>query len=504
MKPITAPIVALSLLFLSACSSSPSPRLSIAFENLGGEVATREGDNQIKYRNSYSISGITVPQPVGSLATVPGDRIPDLYATPIELQCSRIIEQEFPSDASIGDVVTVRDQLQAVISLALQEAQISLRLGLVNNALKVLENNPASDNPALIAATKAVEAVVGVDSPDKSTLEAARTRLAGEKGRIAEQLQKAESAAVAASKKKNMIITRWQTTDETGGNFSLGKIIGESDSRKSASSGLLVLAHLRTATLAMGDDFLIYRQLQEKKQLTGIDSLFDDAYLVTHSLAAKHRAHTEQLDLENSLAFGLKLEAAQVGKILAGDIKELIDAQTVELQRRISSIVRAANQGVVEEPILRVYHYRFFGDEARSVAALAEMKRLAGYSEIYRVRSSVGTLRSLADKRNAKVHQIGQFWCMHSIPQDGKFCLPKGWNNESELKKLLKFDTWNWEADSEACISFDDDLLSIKPGQAKIGKKVENLKEPETTGGDSAKKGPRPGMKPSYDKPVSK
>jgi len=506
MKSISALFI-LAGMFLSACGTSSSPRLSVAFENLGGEIATREGDNQIKYRNSYSVSGITVPQPVGSLATVPGDKIPDIYATPIDLQCSRIIEQEFPSvDAKIADVIAVRDQLQAVISLAVLEAHLSLRLGLVNHALKVLERNPAADDPALVAAMKAVEAAVGLVSPDKSALEAARAKLAGEKDQIVAQLRKAESQAIDGARKKNLIVTRWQATDESGGNFSFGKIFGAADSHKSAASGLLVLAHLRTATLVLGDDFLIHRTLQQNNQLTGIDTLFDDAYLVTHSLAAKHRAYTEQIDLEKVLTIGLKLEAAQIGKILSGDILELIEAQTVDLQRRLSSIIRAANQGVVDQPVLRVYHYRFFGDEARSAAAMAEMKRLSGYSEVYRVRSNVATLRALAEKRSARVHGVGQFWCMHSVPNDGgKFCRPAGWNGcDAKIKELNEMKTWKWEADTHECISFDSDLLAGSSGQSPkpAAESCEGLEAtgpaaPQPPAGTVPKQ--KTGMKPSWE-----
>ena len=445
-------IVNVALLMGCASNSKYDSPIRFSLEELGSSISDRNGAQNIGYRTSINISGISIPQVTGQIITVPGDNLPDLLASPVSTTCSKIIETKYVSDATYSDVNT--------IAAVIDELNIIYLKKTVNQIKKIAiaSASETADNKLRSLALN----ILDVEQADETELAKISVLLDLEYKKLAAEEQTKFEELTRLNNKKNVIVTNWEKVIKANGGLTLGTIFTGTKKLEEKRNGFLIMADMRTSTLVSGDDLAIRIGRDKKSGRTGSDSIFSDTYITIFSLGAKHIAYSEAIDASDYLGTSLNITSDQLKLLLKKDVKAFFDQQSISLSAAIARALRAANRGVITNPTRKVYEYRFWGDTVMSQANLAELKRMDSYTSIYSNRGSIDeiTLNSHANERSTRLSS-----CMHVIPKNQpsvdftnqgnvgyEFCLPKGWNESSKLESIGKASAGSWAPDNNACI----------------------------------------------------
>ncbi len=401
MKRLPILLVVLSLI-LTGCSTITSRRLSIVFEDLGSEVQTRHGDDDVNYRVSINITGISSPQPTGMLITVPGKSIPDNYAMLIGTDSkSKIVEQVYETNASLDDVANLRNGLQDAMNKMVSVAEQEIRIAVLEAATKIGKDQLKETTEAYAA----IGRIFNADNVDNKKVEELLAENRQELLKRKKEADDLKSELTKLTKKKNLIITRW--TAANGGTLASGvsDMLGISVVSERTIGGFLIMAGIRTSTLMVGGDVkgllrnnrtpdtitsaaLPFAVVETKSGMQASD-LFKDVFLVTYRMGAKYLAYAESMDYSRHFSTSLRLTQSELMNLFGGSITRLLRNKIVEIDASLHQSINSLNQGVVEAPRRRVYDFSLENGEDMFQSGLAEIARSRGYQDVYVIRNSM-------------------------------------------------------------------------------------------------------------------
>ena len=411
-----------SAILVVGCNK-PSQGVSIAFEELGGEVGHKSGNEATNYRSSVSVSGLGQNQIVGSILTVPGRNIPDTYSIPIITGCSKVAVTEYSTDANETDVKNVRNYLDTFIKsnteLAVLETEQLILDGLVDK-LETTKENTVDNN-------KTKEVVVGLYSLGNVTkksssseilkaLEPQKNQFKQEVEKIKKDIATTRTLFNETREKSGLIITNWSRNVDAKKRIAIGEMSSTSSSTDKTRGGYLVLAGIRTESLWLGDDFAMY--IKNRKKLTGSDSILSDhGFIVTFSITAKHRAYSESLDYRKAFSSRLDAKIEELAKLVGTDYRSYIKKQSLHLSKAVESVIRSENSGFLSNPKKTLFEYRFISDKAFAQSMIESYRRSDGYLPVYAVRSNIADLK----KNIVNVPEKYQYECRVYKKEDDKF-----------------------------------------------------------------------------------
>lgn len=407
-------ITSMFLLLVIGCSNKPSQGVSIAFEELGGEVGLKKGNERTNYRSSVSVSGLGQNQIVGSILTVPGRNIPDTYSIPIITGCSKVAVTEYGTDANETDVKDVRDYLDSFIKynaeLSVVETEQFILKELIKN-LNITTEGSADNNDtkkALISFYSFDD--INIDSNRSEILKVSKLR----ENRLNEQIKKIKVNITDTRtkfndvrKKSGLIITNWSRVSDSQNKMAVGTIASTSGSKNRTRGGYLVLAGIRSESLWLGDDFAMYIK-NRQKGLTGSDSILSDyGYIVSFSIDAKYRAYSESLKYKRALFARLNGKIDELANLVGKNYKEFLKKQSLVFSRTVGNMLSSENSGLLSTPKKSLFEYRFINDKAFSQSMIESYRRSDGYLPVYAVRSDIADLK----KNISDVHPNHQYEC---------------------------------------------------------------------------------------------
>ncbi len=402
------------LLLVIGCSNKPSQGVSIAFEELGGEVGLKKGNERTNYRSSVSVSGLGQNQIVGSILTVPGRNIPDTYSIPIITGCSKVAVTEYGTDANETDVKDVRDYLDSFIKynaeLSVVETEQFILKELIKN-LNITTEGSADNNDtkkALISFYSFDD--INIDSNRSEILKVSKLR----ENRLNEQIKKIKVNITDTRtkfndvrKKSGLIITNWSRVSDSQNKMAVGTIASTSGSKNRTRGGYLVLAGIRSESLWLGDDFAMYIK-NRQKGLTGSDSILSDyGYIVSFSIDAKYRAYSESLKYKRALFARLNGKIDELANLVGKNYKEFLKKQSLVFSRTVGNMLSSENSGLLSTPKKSLFEYRFINDKAFSQSMIESYRRSDGYLPVYAVRSDIADLK----KNISDVYPNHQYEC---------------------------------------------------------------------------------------------
>jgi len=424
-----------SAILVVGCNK-PSQGVSIAFEELGGEVGHKSGYETTNYRSSVSVSGLGQNQIVGSILTVPGRNIPDTYSIPIITGCSKVAVTEYSTDANETDVKNVRNYLDTFIKsnteLAVLETEQLILDGLVDKLETTKEN--AVDN------NKTKEVVVGLYSLGNVTkksssseilkaLEAQKSQFKQEVERIKKDIATTRTRLNETREKSGLIITNWSRNVDAKKSIAIGEMSRTSSSTDKTRGGYLVLAGIHTESLWLGDDFAMYISKRKNDGLTGSDSILSDhGFIVTFSITAKHRAYSESLDYRKAFSSRLDAKIEELAKLVGTDYRSYIKKQSLHLSKAVERVIRSENSGFLSNPKKTLFEYRFINDKAFAQSMIESYRRSDGYLPVYAVRSNIADLK----KNIVNVPEESQYECRVNQGEENKFY---NYNNNNDYEE---------------------------------------------------------------------
>ncbi len=385
------------LLLVIGCNK-PNQGVSIAFEELGGEVGLKKGNEQTNYRSSVSVSGLGQNQIVGSILTVPGRNIPDTYSIPIVTGCSKVAETIYGTEATLADVKKVRKILDNFVELntklvVLESEQFLLKE--LTHKFKIAETNSEDEKSIKRGIVYLYPFDIKNSDKKEEILKKLKNKsfaLTDEIGKLDKNISLETSRLRDAQNKNGLIITNWSNSYESRNSGILGTFSSVSGSKEREKGGYLVLAGIRSASLWLGDDFAAYIK-KRYNHVSGSDSIMSDhGYIVTFALMAKHRAYSESLDYKKALFSRLDAKIENLAKLIGKDYKTYLKEQSIHLSRTVDSAIRSTNSGLLSNPKKNVYPFRFRNDENFSKMMEKEYNRSNGYLPVYAVRSDIANI----------------------------------------------------------------------------------------------------------------
>lgn len=452
---------------LAICGCSSTGPMSFSIEQLGAEAATRNDEN-LGYRSSVSITGISQPIASGSLLSVPGRGLPDVLSVPITTTCSRILETVYDSTATESDVrdlaVAIEQLRTALTNKAIAESKLQI-ISIARNTYKRVKDGDksSSDDQAL----KSLSTALGITQIDDSTLNAAEQAANQE---ISIEKQKSDTSSDLVSKitsKSNVFIFRWARDSSRNTSTGIGSLFSSATSNAETRNGYLVAASLRSSSIEYGDDLVVklYRDKQFDK--SGADAVLKNTYIVNFTVGAKHHYFSEDRDLSSAISSALKLSPEDLNKVFGPGFTSLLQAQTISIDLALKNSMAGSARGLASKPIRKSYPFRLWGDWAYSAAAEAERKRNNGYTVLYSTRTNINSYNT---EKIVEIGSTAQFQCMQSIPSQGsvnstsiaavgyKFCAPVGWNSYEGRTRLGTLSAGDWAPDQSSCIEFDKEI----------------------------------------------
>jgi hypothetical protein len=392
--------IALAMLLQVACNKM-TQGVSIAFEELGGEVGHKSGYETTNYRSSVSVSGLGQNQIVGSILTVPGRSIPDTYSIPIITGCSKVAVTEYSTEANETDVKKVRDYLDSFIKYNTELVILETEQLILDGFLDSLETKRENS----LESNKTKEVIVTLynlnDVSKKSSsseiireLNVEKTQIEKEVTQIKEELLTTKMLFDKARQKSGLVITNWSRNKDSKKSIALGEISSVTHSSDKSKGGYLVLAGIRTESLWLGDDFAMYIA-KRKDKLTGSDSILSNhGFIVTFSMTAKHRAYSESLNYKKAFSSRLDTKIEALAKLVGKDYKSYLKQQSLHLSNNIDYAIRSENSGFLSAPKKTLFEYRFISDKAFAKSMIESYKRSDGYLPVYAVRSNIASLKN--------------------------------------------------------------------------------------------------------------
>lgn len=365
--------------------------VSIAFEELGGEVGSQNGNSGTNYRSSVSVSGLGQNQIVGSILTVPGSKIPDTYSIPIITGYSQIAETTYASEATLEDVKDVRDMLDRFITLNAQLVGLETEKMILKTVMTQLDNNETRQK-----IEKHVRQLYALEQNSSTEiLEALKEKdrkLTFEIDELDSNISNVKDQFDSAKQKNGLIITHWNHSYEKDSHQSVGSSLSASKKKNRDRGGYLVLAGLKSVSLWLGDDFADY-VVNRRNKLTGSDSIMSDkGYIITFALMAKHRAYSESLDSTQALSVVLEGKIEELAKLVGKDYKTYLKEQSLKLSKVLGKVIHSENSGLLSTPTKKMYPFTFRNDEQYAEAVKKVYERSNGYLPIYAVRSNIANI----------------------------------------------------------------------------------------------------------------
>lgn len=458
--------VLLPCLLMSACSTVPAP-ISFSIEQLGAEAASRS-DGELGFRSAVSVTGITPPYAAGTLLSVPGRGLPDLFSVPITTTCSRILETTYESEATQGDVLKIASAIESLRSTLLGAAVAEGKLRLVANARALLRQPAPQPGSAQALQLQTLASALGVDKADDATLDTMGQALQKEIDEAKQKTAESTRTIVGLQQKSNLFIFRWALDAGKGASLSVGTAASAAASSSDKRSGYLVAASLRAASLEYGDD-LVTKLLRDRRfGGTGADAVLQNTYIVNYTLGARHLYFSEDRDLAFAIGAALKLSAAELDQIFGGaGWAAFLKTQSLAIEATLKSSISASARGLVSQPSRKAYPFRMWGDAALAAGGSAERERNDQYVVFYSTRSDIATFKLDQAK---EMEGAAAFQCFHMVPESGalwatsiertgyRYCLPKGWNTDEGRKARGREKSGAWAPDTTQCIDFSQAL----------------------------------------------
>ncbi len=425
------------LLLVIGCNQPNKGGVSIAFEELGGEVGSKKGNERTNYRSSVSVSGLGQNQIVGSILTVPGRNIPDTYSIPIITGCSKVAVTEYGTDANETDVKDVRDYLDSFIKYNAELSVVETEQFILKELIKNL--NITTEGSA--EKSDAKKALISFYSFDDINIDSNRSEILKvsklKENRLNKQIQNIKASISdsrtkfnEARKKSGLIITNWSRVSDSQNNIALGTITSASGSKNKTRGGYLVLAGIRSESLWLGDDFAMYIK-KRKDGLTGSDSILSKhGYIVSFSIDAKYRAYSESLKYKRALFARLNGKIDELANLVGKNYKEFLKKQSLAFSRTVGNMVSSENSGLLSTPKKSLFEYRFINDKAFSQSMIESYRRSDGYLPVYAVRSDIADLK----KNISDVHPDYKYECSVYVGKDNRFY---NYNNKEDYNKSI-------------------------------------------------------------------
>jgi hypothetical protein len=405
-------VIASVILFATGCNQPTHGGVSIAFEELGGEVGSRKGNERTDYRSSVSVSGLGQNQIVGSILTVPGKNIPDTYSIPIITGCSKVAVTEYGTDANASDVKKVRDYLDVLIKHNTDLVVLETEQLLLDKLIEDLKNTKegSADNNNTKKAIFSLYSLGNKSSNEEilKELELKRKQLNSEIGKSEQAILVTKEEFNKARAKSGLIVTNWSRNLDSNGSAALGTISRVSGTKNRTRGGYLVLAGIRSASLWLGDDFAMYIAKRKDDGLTGSDSIMSEyGFIVSFSITAKYRAYSESLDYRKSMFGKLDAKISKLANLISKDYKAYLKKESIKLSKSIEDVIRSENSGFLADAKKSLYEYRFTNDKAFAQSMIESYRRSDGYLPVYSVRSNIADLK----KNISNVNEHYQYEC---------------------------------------------------------------------------------------------
>ncbi len=302
-------VCAIACASLTACGTPASMSLE-ALDDLTNPSRTVES-RLFDFHSYVSIAGVIPTQNVMWRSFQPDDASPS-HAISLSPKFSYVAVKHYDG-ATADDVATVANGLQeaqqaymAAQVHALQTAVLSAAL----NAKGFQDDAMSSDASAMAAQARRL---LGEPLKDTASAEQRLTALRDKQVQLDQALREKLQQVASASRKANILVTRWQATRTTQGGANVGGGENAPISGRAASagtrSGFLVLGNVRMTSLHAGEDFL---DMVRERQSEADRFIYVDPDVTTFTLQAKHTAHVEETDARSELSLRLRLSADQL------------------------------------------------------------------------------------------------------------------------------------------------------------------------------------------------
>jgi len=388
-------LILLGMMILSIVGCSPKGGVTIAFEELGGEVGSRNGNENTSYRSSVSISGLGQNQIVGTLLTVPGNTIADTYSVPIITGCSKVAVTTYSDNLSDKNLTKAFGYLTKLVSL--NESLIAIQGELlISSFLKEELDKNRVGSKEYSRTVQGIRKIYSLKKEDNVSgyLKNNILRLTIEESNFTKKINEEGTEFSNIVNQDGVIVTKWNRSFDSSGSTSLGEITTISGNKHKDRGGYLILSGLKTESIWLGDDFAGYIHNRKDKGLTGSDSIMSDhGYIVTFALSAKKRAYIEEMNYSKIFSASLQAKVEKLKSILSHDFYQAIKNMEINSQKRMSRLINSSNRGVFIAPKKELYEFRFRNDEAFSRSMQQVYLRSNGYLPVYAIRSNIANLK---------------------------------------------------------------------------------------------------------------
>lgn len=456
---------------LSACDSLPrkdSAGIQVSFEQLGVESATRSAAQGLDVRTAFSVTGLNLPTVVGQNVMSPGQDQPDLMAIPIAGMCSKIVVTSYETEATMADVAKIKSQLDTIQRQAIKVLSLQMRKQFAEMGVGLSQSGGSKEQ--LDTLTK----VLGVAGKSATDFQAAQQEISSALDNENGALQTTLLNVKEAASKSGVMVARWSSGKQDDTKLAIGSLVGAEKSSSKATTGYVVLAGIRDASLQIGMDF-ITRLAVEYADASGqidVENIFDSPYIETFSRSVKHIAYSEQLDASAAFSMALKVTPQDIESLLgSGGYKLLLMQQQFTLDAINAAVLSVSNQGMFSKAKTEAYPYMFWPRPVRAKAQDLERIRRngtdgVGWKDIYSNRATLMSLKSRFDRygktvvSNAKAINDCSYWVPKSgayetrTPTDlgNEFCVPT-----DESVSNPKWRSW---VPTKRCMDFSTDMLS--------------------------------------------
>lgn len=381
---------------LSACST-PSP-MSFSLEQLGTEISKREGSNDdFHYFTSITVHGLSTPQIVGRLITVPGKNLPDLLATPISADAkTSVIVQTFdgPKNFNFSTYLSTMDKLVSIYAdiSALESKQLLLQTGVAYAS--DAKNKPANAD----SVANQISSTLSMPGFAASDISTKQQQLQTEITQKYKDAKTEETNLQAQGNQQNVWVWRWDSDNQTSTGGAIGSMGSASATSKNKRSGYMIVSGLRIVTLQPGNDFkTVINSLGQglrNANFEGGKNETDGVYLVTQQLATEQLAFRDEADIEKALAAGADLKIADLGSGFAASLAQ----QQLRIEYTLRRALLAGTRGITKRTKIDILDYIPPSGNASSEYFSAGEKQYVPtlYAPFYTLRIEMKKLREWA------------------------------------------------------------------------------------------------------------
>src|SRR5678816_851375 len=330
-RTVLLAIAALGLINEGWTSPSRKP-IGTSMADLAGESRTLSS-KAVDYTELFAVNGAIMMPGTRMLTYYPRNGRTPAYMiglTGTLSQATSRLTMRSTADVSELDVLAVKKALEDAQDASTDATQAQLELAIIN----ARQGDPAQklDDAEF---TKRIEAA------------SQRTKTAEE------HLRSAVAEVRRLGSKPGIVIARWSAAREQSGTLRAGSMFSASGSKKSLSSGFVVMGKIEASMLIFGDDMRSYVKALDGDEKTMFRLLGISSYV----LRAKYVAYTSSLDLETAFAASLDLDVKELSS--AANFARALDR--VKISGYFASVTALENSGMVgpvewkleETPVLK-------------------------------------------------------------------------------------------------------------------------------------------------------